>query len=87
MKNIIIKKNSSFEIEGKPVESRNGDDVTGVDAELEKSAGQGHDSFRELHSGFPAASIYRDGGVAADGGEAAQALADVGVRVSSHHCV
>lgn len=70
----------------KPVESRNGDDITGLDAKLEKPAGQARNSFDELHSGFPAAVIDGHGGVAADGGETAQALADVGLRVRSHQC-
>lgn len=47
--------------------------------------GEAHNSFHELHSGFPAAAVYRDGEVAAAGGETAQALADVRLRVTSHY--
>lgn len=55
--------------------------MAGLDAEVEKAAGQGRDSLDELHSGFAAGVIDGEGGVAADGGEASQAVADVGLGV------
>lgn len=52
--------------------------MAGLDAEVEKPAGQARDCLDELHSGFAAAGMDGEGGVAA---EASQAVADVGLGV------
>lgn len=67
-----------------PVEGSNGDDVTGLEAQLEQALGQTHDAVHELFAGLSPASGHSDHGISPDGGKETEAVANVGLWVISH---
>lgn len=61
-----------------PVECAEGDNVTGLEAQFEQPTSKAQDSLNKLLAGFPSVPDDCDLIIAADSGEAAQALANVG---------
>jgi hypothetical protein len=67
-----------------PVERDNGDDVAWAHAALRKAGGQPPDAAHELRAGQPARAGHGDGGAAAAGQDAAEAMRDVALAVMRH---
>lgn len=69
---------------GGPVESRDRDDVTGLEAELKEPTGQAQNSIHKLHARFLPVSHYYRRWVSPELRQATQALANVGLWAISH---
>jgi hypothetical protein len=69
---------------GAPVERENGDDVARAHAALRKAGDQHPDATHELRAGQPARAGHGDGGAAAAGQDAAEAMRDVALAVLRH---
>lgn len=68
------------------VESRNGDDISGTNAEVEQPLRQAQDAVDELMASVSPVAGDGDCGVYPESCEAAQAVANVGPGVKSHGC-